>query len=356
MMEYLQELSEAVGISGHEDSVRKIILRAIEGHVEDIRIDTVGTLTCFKRGTGKGKAKEAQNLRVMLDAHMDEVGFMVTGWDDGGLIRFLPVGGIDDRIVAGLRVKIGDNAVPGVVLSKPIHKGRDQNVVKITDLRIDIGAGTKDEVGALIKRGDRIAFWSTYLEIGETTIRGKSLDDRAGCSVLIDVLRGGPYPVDVVAAFTVQEEIGLRGAKVAARYLKPDVAIALECTTAHDVPDPLSDPDDPTEINPTTRLGAGPALTFMDRSMIADPRLLRYLQELADVYGIPYALKTQLGGGTDAGQIHLANGGVPSAVISIPGRYIHAPHAYIHRDDYANAVRLTQAALDNLNRDVLKPL
>ena len=356
MMEYLQELSEALGVSGHEDSVRKIILRAIDGHVQDIRIDAVGTLTCFKKGESKSKGKGAKNLRVMLDAHMDEVGFMVTGWDDGGLIRFLPVGGIDDRIIPGLRVKIGDNAVPGIVLWKPIHKGRDQNVVKVADLRIDIGASSKDEVGGLIKRGDRVAFSSRYMEIGETTIRGKSLDDRAGYSVLIDVLRGGPYPVDIVAAFTVQEEIGLRGAKVAARYLKPDVAIALECTTAHDLPDPTSDPDDPTEVNPTTRLGAGPALTFMDRSMIADPRILRFLQQLADVYGIPYGLKTQLGGGTDAGQIHLANSGIPSAVISIPGRYIHAPHAYIHRDDYANAVKLTQAALENLNRDVLKPL
>ncbi len=353
MMEYLRELSEALGVSGHEDSVRQIILRAIDGVVENVRIDAVGTVTALLPGKGKDPKKRP---RVMLDAHMDEVGFMVTGWDDGGLIRFLPVGGIDDRIIPGLRVKIGDEAIPGVVLNTPIHKSKEQSVVKVANLRIDIGAASKDDVAGKIRRGDRIAFSSEYREIGSTIIRGKSLDDRAGCSALIDVLRGGPYPCDVLAAFTVQEEIGLRGAKVAARYLNPEVGIALECTTAHDLPDPLDDPDDPREVNPATRLGSGPAITFMDRSMVSDPRLLRYLQQLADVYGIPYTLKTQLGGGTDAGQIHLANAGIPSAVISIPGRYIHAPHAYIHREDYMNTVRLTQAALENLNRDVLKPL
>lgn len=353
MMEFLQELSEAIGVSGHEDNVRRIILRALDGAAQDIRIDSVGTVTAFLPGKGKDVAKRP---RVMLDAHMDEVGFMVTGIDDNGLLRFQPVGGIDDRIIPGMRVKIGDGALPGVVLWTPIHKNREQAVVKVANLRIDIGASSKEEAGAAVKRGDRIAFSSEYREIGSSIIRGKSFDDRAGCSVLLDVLRAGPYPCDVVAAFTVQEEIGLRGAKVAARYLKPEVALAIECTTAHDLPDPLDDPDDPREINPATRLGGGPVLTFMDRSMVADPRLLRYLQQLADVYGIPYALKTMLGGGTDAGGIHTANTGIPSAVISIPGRYIHAPHAYIHRDDYANTVKLTQAALENLNRDVLKPL
>lgn len=355
MMEYLRELSEAIGVSGREGQVRKIILRAIEGHVEQVRVDAVGNITCVKPGSGKDAKKRP---RVMLDAHMDEVGFMVTGWGDDGLIRFTAVGGIDDRMVPGLRVKIGSEEIPGVVLWVPIHKNRDQNVAKISSLKIDIGASSKDEVASKIKRGDRIAFDSTYMEIGDSIIRGKSLDDRAGCSVLIDVLRGGPYPCDVVAAFTVQEEIGLRGAMVAARILNPDIAIALECTTANDIPDPLANPDtdDARNDNPTTRLGAGPALTVIDRSMVADPRLLRFIQELGDVYGIPYSFKTRPGGGTDAGALHTSNLGVPSAVISIPGRYIHSPHAYIHRDDYANAVRLTQAVLENVSREVLKPL
>ena len=180
MMEYLQELSEALGVSGHEDSVRKIILRAIDGHVQDIRIDAVGTLTCFKKGESK-KTTGIKPLRVMLDAHMDEVGFMVTGWDDGGLIRFLPV-------AASTTASSPACASRSAITPSPASCSGSRSIraaikrVKVADLRIDIGAGSKDEVAALIKRGDRVAFSSKYMEIGETTIRGKSLDDRAGCS------------------------------------------------------------------------------------------------------------------------------------------------------------------------------
>lgn len=353
MMEYLQQLSEAIGISGREEAVRKIVLAAIDGHVDDVHVDALGSITAIKRGTEGNK-----HPKVMIDAHMDEVGFMATGVDGDGLIKFVPVGGIDARIVPGMRVKIGAAGTQGVVLSTPIHKNKDTTVTQITSMRIDIGAASKDEANGKVKKGDRIAFDSRYRILNDSAICGKSLDDRAGCSVLIDVLRDSSYPCDVLAAFTVQEEIGLRGATVAARRLKPDVGLALECTTAGDFPNPLADPDsdDPADLNPTCRMGHGPALSFMDRSMIADPRLLRYLRQLADVYGVPYQLKTQLGGGTDAGAIHRANTGVPSAVISIPGRYIHSPHALISRNDYLNAVRLVQAFLENLTGDVLKPL
>lgn len=351
-MDYLRELSEAIGISGDEGAIRKLILKAIDGHVEDVKIDAMGTITALKRGTDG-----ANRPRVMLAAHMDEVGFMVTGWDGDGLIKFTAVGGIDDRILPGMRVKVGDNKIPGVILWTPIHKNRDQSVVKMSNLRIDIGAG-KDEVNGKVKRGDRIAFDATFMEVGESIIRGKALDDRAGCSVLIDILRGGDYPCDILAAFTVQEEIGLRGAQVAVKTLNPDAALVLECTTAHDLPNPLADPDrdDPRDINPTTRLGMGPALTFMDRSMVTAPQMFRLLKSVADANGIPYGFKTQLGGGTDGGAIHKANAGVPTGAISIPARYIHSPHAYLHRDDYANAVKLAQAALNAITWDAIKPL
>lgn len=350
-MEYLQQLSEAIGVSGDEGAVRKLILEAIAGHAEAVKIDSMGTITALKRGTDG-----ANRPRVMLAAHMDEVGFMVTGWDGDGLIKFTAVGGIDDRILPGLRVRVGEKQLPGVILWTPIHKNKDQAVVKMSSLRIDIGAG-KDDIAGKVKRGDRIAFDSTYLEVG-ALVRGKSLDDRAGCSVLIDVLRGGDYPCDILAAFTVQEEIGLRGAQVAVKALQPDAALVLECTTAHDLPNPLADrdSDDPRDINPTTRLGGGPALTFMDRSMITAPQMLGFLRATADSHGIPYGFKTQLGGGTDGGAIHKANTGVPTGAISIPARYIHSPHAYLHRDDYAHAVRLAQAALHGLTWDALRPL
>jgi putative aminopeptidase FrvX len=336
----LKELSEAVGVSGKEDAVRKLILSAIKDHAQDIRIDPLGSVTALKPGVGSSRQ------RVMIAAHMDEVGFIVRGIDGDGLIRFSAVGGIDDRILPGLRVNIGD--VPGVIVWTPIHQNREQTVVKINALRIDIGASTKDEVNGKVKVGDRIAFDSRFLEIGDRVLRGKSFDDRAGCSLLVDLLQDEPYPVDVLAAFTVQEEIGLRGAKVAAQTLNPDVAFVLEGTTANDLPNPKADPDDGIDYNPTCRMQGGPVLSVMDRSMIVNPRLLAFLRATADAEGIPYQLKSQLGGGTDGGSIHIANAGVATAVIALPCRYIHSPTAYLHRDDYDNALRLIKAALRQL--------
>ncbi len=336
----LKELSEAVGVSGKEEAVRKVILSAIKDHTQDIRIDPMGSVTAVKRGTS------LRPLRVMIAAHMDEVGFIVRGIDGDGTIRFSAVGGIDDRILPGLRVKIGD--IPGVIMWAPIHQNREQTVVKINNLRIDIGASSKDEVNGKIKLGDRIAFDSRFMEIGDKMLRGKSFDDRAGCSLLVDVLQGGPYPVDILAAFTVQEEIGLRGAKVAAQALNPDVAFVLEGTTANDIPNPMADADDGLDYNPTCSMQAGPVLSVMDRSMIVNPRLLGFLRATADAEGIPYQLKSQLGGGTDGGSIHMANAGAATAVISLPCRYIHSPTAYLHRDDYDNALKLIKAALQTI--------
>lgn len=344
----LKELSEVIGVSGKEDAVRKIILQAIDGHAADIRIDPMGSITALKKGTGSNP------LRVMIAGHMDEIGFMVSGFESSGLIRFTNVGGVDDRILPGLRVKIGDNLVNGVILWPPIHKGQDQNVVKLKNLRIDIGATSKDEASGKVKLGDRIGFDSPFMELGEKTLRGKAFDDRVGCSLLIDILQGGPYPVDVLAAFTVQEEIGLRGARVAAQALDPDIAIALEGTPANDLPNPNASPDDQNSVNPSARLGHGPAFTVVDGSMIAEPNLLHFMRQTAESSGIPYQLKSIPGGGTDAGGIHLSNAGIPSGVVSVPCRYIHSPAAYLHRDDYENALKALKAILNNITRDVLK--
>jgi endoglucanase len=344
----LKELSEAVGVSGKEEAVRRVILPAIKDHAEHIRIDPMGSITAVKPGTG------AVCLRVMIAAHMDEVGFMVSGIDGDGLIRFTAIGGIDERILPGLRVRLGDSLIPGVIIWTPIHKNRDQNVVKMSSLRIDIGASNKDEAGGRVKLGDRVAFSSSFMEIGDKMLRGKAFDDRAGCSLLVDVLQGGPYPVDVLAAFTVQEEIGLRGAQVAAQTLNPDVAFALEGTTAHDLPNPLHDEDEDEPPNPVCRVTGGPVLTVIDRSMITPPKLLALLRQTAEAEGIPYQLKSLPGGGTDAGAIHMANSGVPSAVISLPCRYIHSPAAYLHRDDYDGALRLIKAALHRITPETVR--
>jgi tetrahedral aminopeptidase len=346
----LEQLSNAIGVSGDETAVRKIILEAIKSHVSDIHIDAIGNLTAIKKGTGES------NLRLMLVAHMDEVGFMVTGFENNGTIRFTSVGGIDDRILPALRVKIGKDNVPGVVMWTPIHRNKDQNVKLMKDLRIDIGAANKGAAEGKIKRGDRIAFDSTYAEISSTMVRGKAFDDRVGCSLLIDILQAGPYPVDIVAAFTVQEEIGLRGAQVAAQRLNPDIAIVLEGTTAHDIPNPLADPDSQLSPNPVCKIGSGPVLTVMDKSMITPPQLLNFLRTTAEQHAIPYQLKTAVGGGTDAGEIHTSNAGIPSAVISMPCRYIHSPIAYLSKEDYANDLALVKALLNTIRPEHLQAI
>jgi endoglucanase len=336
----LQALSEAAGISGQEEAVRDLIIEAIEPHVTDLRIDAMGNVLALQEGD-QGAARP----RVMLAAHMDEIGFMVTGYDSDGLIQFDSVGGVDDRILPGLRVRIGANGLPGVILWTPIHKNRDQNVVKMSNLRIDIGASSKGDVQSRAPLGSMIVFDSGFAEHGNL-LRGKAFDDRAGCAVLVDVLQNGPYSADVLVAFTVQEEVGLRGARVAARALAPDIAFSLECTTAHDLPDPSADPDDlHTTPNPTARLGHGPALTLMDSSVIVPPAMVDLMRETAETNGIPYQFKTRRGGGNDAGQILLQNGGIPTATISIPARYIHSPAALISRDDYDATVKLVAALL-----------
>jgi putative aminopeptidase FrvX len=342
-MKILQALSEAAGISGQEDVVRGIILRAIEPHVSDIRIDAMGNLLARQYGTdGDNRPK------IMLAAHMDEIGFMVTGYDSDGMLHFDSVGGVDDRILAGKRVRVGADGAPGVILWAPIHKNRDQNVVKMSSLRIDIGANSKSDAQSRAPLGTMIVFDSSYGEHGNL-LRGKAFDDRVGCSVLVDVLAAGPYPADVLVAFTVQEEVGLRGAMVATRALGPDVGFSLECTTAHDLPDPDADPDDMlTSSNPTARLGGGPALTLMDRSIIVPPAMVEFMRETAEAAGIPYQFKTRLGGGNDAGQMALQNGGIPAATISVPARYIHSPAALIDPQDYDATVQLVRELITRM--------
>jgi endoglucanase len=342
-MSYLQALSDAAGISGQEDAIRALILPAIEPHTQEIKLDALGNILALQRGTDG-----ANRPRVMLAAHMDEVGFMVTGYDSSGLLQFKAVGGIDASILPGLRVRVGKQALYGAVMWVPIHKGHSQDVVAIDALRIDIGAANKGEAEGKAPLGTMIVFDSTYGMLGELW-HGKALDDRAGCSLLIDLLQSGPYPVDVLAAFTVQEEVGLRGATVAARALQPDVAFVLETTTAHDLPDPVANPAERfMSVNPTARVGDGPVLTVMDSRLIVNPVLLKWIRQTADQHGIPYQIKSRTGGGTDGGMIHMQNAGIPTAVISLPARYLHSPSALLHPQDYGHQLKLLQAMLHSI--------
>lgn len=338
----LRELSEAIGISGDEGGARAVVLQAVREHVDEVRVDALGNVLAVKRGQGP------QCMRVMLAAHMDEIGLMVVGHDNDGFLRVRAVGGIDPRLLPGKLLLVGPERIPGVIGVKPVHllkDGEEEKTPKIEDLVVDAGAKGKDEAQKLAPLGTYAAFATQFRELGPT-VSGKAFDDRAGCAVLVELLRGERFGFDLHAAFTVQEEVGLRGARVAAYAIQPDSAFALEGTIADDLP---KDKD----VSPTTELGKGPAITVMDRSFIADRRLVRLLTGTAEELGIPYQVKQPGIGGTDAGAIHLAREGVPSVTVAVPSRYIHSPVALLSLDDFNNTVRLMRESLSRLTWDTL---
>jgi tetrahedral aminopeptidase len=341
----LRQLSDALGVSGNEDDVRAVVLDAIQDHVDEIKVDALGNVLAFKRGTGR------QRLRVMLDAHMDEVGLMVVGYDvDGrGFLKVRSVGGIDPRLLPGTLLQVGPDRIPGVIGIKPIHlfEEKDNRVLKLEELIVDIGAKDKEEAKKLAPVGTYAMFSTRFRELGPT-VTGKAFDDRAGCAVMVELLQGERFRFDLHAAFTVQEEVGLRGAKVAAYAIDPDCAFAFEGTIADDIP------KDKKDVSPTTELGKGPAITLMDRSFIADRRLVKLLTDTATELDIPYQFKQPGVGGTDAGAIHQTREGVPSVTVAVPCRYIHSPVALLSLDDFNHTVRLMRESLSRLTRRTLQ--
>jgi endoglucanase len=304
----------------------------------------MGNVLAFKRGTGRNR------LRVMLAAHMDEIGLMVVGHDNDGFLKVRAVGGIDPRLLPGALFLVGPERVPGVIGLKPVHllkEGEAEKVLQIEDLVVDIGAKSKDEAKRLAPLGTCAAFATQFQQVGPDTVSGKAFDDRAGCAVLVELLRGERFRFDLHAAFTVQEEVGLRGAGVAAYAIEPDCAFALEGTVADDLPKEK-------DASPTTQLGKGPAITVMDRSVISDRRLLRLLTSTAEELDIPYQVKQPGIGGTDAGAIHRSRAGVPSVTVAVPSRYIHSPVALLNLKDFDNTVRLMRESLARLTRRTLK--
>ncbi|MBC7256142.1 MAG: M42 family metallopeptidase [Chloroflexi bacterium] len=336
----LKELSEARGVSGHEKAVREVIQNAVKEYCDETRVDALGNLICLRRA--RRTAPHAPR-RVMIAAHMDEIGLIVTGINSDGTLRFAKVGGIDDRILLSKRVLVGENAIPGVIGYRPIHlipAAERERVADMTKAAIDIGATSKANAEKLAKPGDYIAFDTPYevLEAeGLRTVKGKAFDDRAGCAVLIELLKED-YPFDLYAAFTAQEEVGLRGARVAAYAIQPEVAFVFEGTICDDLPHEK-------DVSPVTELGKGPAITFMDRSFIADARLVRLLVEAAERLGAPYQFKRAVAGGTDSGTIHLAREGVPSVTVAVPARYIHAPSSILSLNDLEHTVIIAREAL-----------
>jgi len=341
----LKELSEAIGVSGDEGAVRALIHNAIKDHVDDITIDGMGNLIAFKKGTGE------QPLTAVVAAHMDEVGFMVTGHTGDGMLLVESIGGIDAKILPAMRVLVGKDKLYGVFMWKPIHLSNSQDIVPLDKMQIDIGASSKDAAAGAAPIGTRVAFDSRYIELSDTVVRGKAFDDRAGCSELVDLCQGDPLPFDMYAAFTVQEEVGLRGAKVVAASTNPDFAIILEATACHEVPQDPHKPDQTT----VTKLGQGTVISYMDRTSIAHPGLLKHFQAVAKDAGLPYQFRSsQFAGGTDAGSIHISQAGIPSIGFSLPCRYLHSPHTIISLEDYKNTVALVRAGLERITPDVLE--
>ena len=338
-MTLIKELTDLNGVSGNENEVREYIKSKINGLCDSIEVDTIGNIIAYKKGSS-GK------LKVMLSAHMDEVGFMVSGYMEKGFLKFKSVGGIDSRILPGKRVVIGKKRLKGVIGAKPLHQQSPEErekIAKIKDLYIDIGAETKEEAEKLAPLGEFVAFDSDYVELGKDCIKAKALDDRVGCAVLMEVLKYN-FEFDLYACFTVQEEVGLRGAQVAAFKIMPDVALVLEGTTCADVP----------EVKPfdfSTELGDGAALTLVDRTCYSDRKLVQFLYDTAVKNGIKVQYKQTTTGGNDAGQIQRTGMGVKTASISVPCRYIHSPVSVMNRSDFECVERLTLAALNEINKD-----
>lgn len=343
LTDHLETLSNARGISGAETGVRRALRPLLEGHVDKLWVDGVGNLFAHKAGTG------ASPLRVLITAHMDEVGLMVVGHTGEGALRVDTVGSIAARVLPGLSVLVGEDALPGVIGVQAIHRANRGDLDKapgIDKLAVDIGATDKDEAERLAPLGTPVVFATRFRQLGASCM-GKAFDDRAGCTALVALLRGERFPFDLFGVFTVQEEVGLRGAQVAAYTVAPDVGLALEGTLADDLP--KEEPD----VSPTTELGKGPAITVMDRSYITPPRLLSHFVQVAEAEGLAYQFKQPGIGGTDSGGIHRARAGVPAITVAVPCRYIHSPVSMLRESDLAGLVSLVDVAARRLAPPIL---
>ena len=343
----LERLCNACAVSGNEGEVRKIVLEQVKPYTSDVRVDALGNVLAVRR------SQASQPVRVMVAAHMDEVGLMLVDDEGDGIFRFDIIGGLNVAQLVGKPVLVGRGRVPGVI-GRPIRISDDEDrdeKIPLDALRIDVSPDNAKRV----KPGDYATFSTTFARLGPS-LRAKAMDDRIGVASLIELLRNAPPNIDLLAAFTVQEEVGLRGARVAGYALNPDLALILDCTPARDLPVWEGDSQAVGQENRlyNTRLGAGPAIYVSDASTIHDPRLIRHLVETAEQFHIPYQIRQPGGGGNDAGAVHRQRAGIPSVSMSVPGRYIHTPATIIRLEDWKNTLKLAHAALSRLTPEVLR--
>lgn len=319
--ELLKKLCTADGISGDEENIRNIILKEINPYADKITVDNMGNILAFKKG------RQRADKKLLLSAHMDEVGFIVTDILDNGCIKFSSVGGINDSAAFAKQVKIGKNGIPGVVNARPVHvltADERKKSPKIDSLQIDIGAKDKEDAQKYVSLGDSIVFDAPYENSGGRII-SKAIDDRFGCLVLIEMMKT-EQPYDMYFSFVVQEEIGLRGAKAAAFTIAPDSAIVVEATTAADLPSAENE-------KKVCRVGGGAVVSFMDRATIYDKQYCKLAFQAAEEQGVKAQTKTMIAGGNDAGAIHSSRGGVRTIAVSVPCRYLHASSSLIQVED-----------------------
>lgn len=331
MINLLKELCKIPSVSGREDALRNYIISQIEGCCE-YKVDQNGNLICFKKG------KKAAAKKIMVDAHMDEVGIIASYITEGGFVKFQTVGGIDTSVMLARKV-VFENGVVGVVGMKPVHllSADEKKTLPGTEsLYIDIGATSKQEAENLISVGDVAVFYSEPLCLDDDILLARGIDDKAGVALLISLLKlDAEY--DFYATFSVQEEVGLRGAKTAAYSVSPDAAVVLESTTAADLSGVAED-------KKVCKVGCGPAISFMDKSTMYNKKLF----DFANAIPVPHQVKEYVSGGNNAGAVHLTKSGVPTLTVSLPTRYIHSPSCVASYRDLLDMQRFSLALINAL--------
>ena len=329
MKELLAHLTGLYGPSGKEEAVRQAIQQEIKDFVDEIHEDVMGNLIAVK------KSSNSSGKKIMLAAHMDQIGLIITNIDENGFLRFANIGGVSPFNVIHRRV-VFHNSVTGAVSYET--ELEDIKKLRLNKMYIDIGATSREEAQELVQIGDVAVYHAPMAEVGDRYF-GCAMDDRAGCAILIETIKGiKESPNELIFVFTTQEEVGLRGARTSAYTIKPDIGISVDVTITGDTPKSR-----PMAIN----LGDGPAVKVKDASLISHPMVKNLMIQRAEEAGIPYQLEVLEFGGTDSGAIHLSREGVPSGVISIPCRYVHSAHEMVDKSDLDNVVKLLISILEN---------
>ncbi len=335
---YLSELANLRGVSGDEKEVRRYIKALMEPHCDSIEIDSIGNLLCFKKGTVR------TDKTLMLCAHMDEVGMIVTRITDDGFLKFKTVGYIDPRRLVSKRVLVGDGCHNGVIGRKAIHlltPEERKKAPKVKDLYIDIGAKNKKDAEKRVEPGDYVSFDSRFVPFGDKMVKAKAIDNRAACAALLE-LASVPCPWNVCFAFTVQEEVGTRGAKICSRRVNPNLAVVLDATVSANTPG-VEKPF------VASKSGGGAVLTMIDGAVSYDRKRVYNLFERAKAAGVSVQIKETAAGGNDAGAIHLEMGGIPVLSVSIPTRYMHSPSSVMALADYEATRELTRLLIQEVD-------